>query len=79
MDDIEDITKKLWQVICYEKMPQKVADELTRLHDTVNLIDTGITERLEDELSDAHSEATYWEEEFNSTHLIRENNILPIL
>lgn len=77
MDYLDSISKRLWQLICYEKMPQKVEDELNRIHDTVNLIDEDITERLEEELSNAHSEVAYWEEECeNYTDLIRDNEEL---
>ena len=77
MDYLDSISKRLWQLICYEKMPQKVEDELNRIHDTVNLIDADITERLEEELRDARSEAAYWEEECEAyTDLARDNEEL---
>jgi len=79
MDYLNSISNRLWYLLCYEKMPQKVTDELTRIHDTVNLIDTDITERLEEELSDAHSEVAYWKEECeNLSDLTRENEDLTV-
>ena len=81
MDDIKAIIKKLWQVLCYEKMPQKTEDELKKIYDFLESIDLNFEETLQDELEnirydlkEAHGEAEYWEEAFAETHLIRDNN-----